>query len=73
MKTSITAIYPRQDDDGLVMNVKVTFSVPEEMHRNNTVEITTFVDKGIKSLDEINRLALDGAINVLRKIIDPRP
>jgi len=73
MKTIITEILPRQDDDGSVMNVTVKFLVPEKSHRNNSAEVSIFIDKGIDSLDEINRLALDGAIDVLKKIIARHP
>jgi hypothetical protein len=70
MKTIIKEILPRQDDDGTVINVKVQFKIPEKGHRNNTVEATIFIDKNVTSLDDINRLAVEGAIDLFKRILD---
>ena len=70
MKTFIDQIIPRQDQDTSVMNVEVKFLIPEKEHRNNRVVVTVFIDKNIDSMNEINRLALEKAHDVIKKIID---
>ena len=69
IETVMGRILPREEDEGPVMNVDVTFSVPEEGHRNNIVEVGVFVDKAAGSIDEIRRVAVGKAIDALKKII----